>query len=143
MFSAEAHGVTETVQNLTPAGRQVERAIAEGYPIAAANLYYFNLRENVPMVEGDEPSQVSVWHEWHRMIQTKTGMDDAPVIGEEGANTEADKLGLAGEDRAWFIAERIDELNDLEPTIVEETERNINGEVTGTKLVRNPRLGEE
>jgi hypothetical protein len=91
MFSAEAHGVTETVQNLTPAGRQVERAIAEDYPIAAANLYYFNLRENVPMVEGDEPSQVSVWPEWHRMIQTKTGMDDAPVIGEEEANTEADQ----------------------------------------------------
>jgi hypothetical protein len=64
---------------LTPAGRQVERALAEGYTVAAYNFYYANIRDEVAMVEGD-------WPEWHRMIQARVG--ERLVLTEEEAEHE-------------------------------------------------------
>jgi hypothetical protein len=135
--------MTDSAHNLTPAGRQVERALNGGYPVAAANLYTFNIRENVAMVEGDHVGEVSVWREWHRKIQARTGMDDEPVLGEMEASEEADALGLIGEDREDYIAARVDEFSETEPSIIKQTVRSPAGEVIGTELVSNPRLGQE
>lgn len=128
------------MHELTPAGRQVERALQSGYTVAACNLYYANLRDNVPMVVGDQPSSVSVWPEWHQMIQERAGTDDAPTIGEEVANEEADALGLAGNYRGAFVAERIDELNAIQPSIIDRTIRNDNGEVVDIVKAINPNV---
>ena len=121
---------------LTPAGRQVERALAGGWTVAAHNLYWFNIREDVAMVVGDQTPEVSVWPEWHRMIQARIG--EPVMIGEELAKQEADELGLEGRDRDDYISERIDELNyHNEPSIVEVTDRDEHGQVIGTHLEPN------
>ena len=119
---------------LTPAGLQVEDALKTGHEVAAFNLYYANIRDDVPMTEGE-------WPEWHRMIQA--GIGEGEVIGEQVANEEADELGLAGEDREDFVAGRIDELNEHEPSIVEWRVRNAAGEVVDVELVPNPDMESE
>jgi hypothetical protein len=121
---------------LTPTGQQVERALAQGFNVAASRLYYANLRDEVPMVEGDEPAAVSVWPEWHQMIQAR--MDEGEVLGERVATEEAASLGLEGEEREDYIAERIDELNEVAPSIVERAIRNERGEVVDIVDVPNP-----
>lgn len=123
-----------TTHKLTPAGLQVEQALERGYGIAAFNLYHTNIRDGVAMVDGD-------WPEWHRMIQARIG--EGEVIGEREANEEADELGLEGEERGWFIARRVDEASEFEPSVIERTTRTASGEITGTELIPNPRLGVE
>ena len=123
----------EIKKGLTPAGIQVEEALQMGYDVAAFNLYYANLEDDVPMVEGE-------WTEWHRMIQARIGADDAEVIGEGVATEEADSLGLTGDDRDSHIASRIDELNEIPPSIVERRIRNDRGEVTSVEMGSNPEL---
>lgn len=76
---------------LTPAGLQVERALAQGFDVAAYNIYFANLADDVAMVDGDEPWEPSVWPEWHQMIQARIG--DGPALPED----EDD--GVAG----WLI----------------------------------------
>jgi hypothetical protein len=128
--------VTDELHKLTPARQQVERALEQGYDVAAFNLYYANIREEVPMVEGDKAREVSVWPEWHRMVSAK--MPEVEVRGERVANEEADSLGLEGEERDDYVGVRIDELNETPPGIVERFSRNERGEVVGSELVPNP-----
>ena len=123
--------MAEDKKRLTPAGIQVEEALQMGYDIAAFNLYYANLEDDVPMVEGE-------WTEWHRMIQARVGT--AEVVGEGVATEEADSLGLTGDDRGSYIAGRIDELSEIPPSIVEHRIRNDRGEVTSVEKVSNPEL---
>ena len=47
---------------LTPAGLQVERALDQGFDVAAYNIYFANISDGIAMVDGD-------WPAWHRMIQ--------------------------------------------------------------------------
>jgi hypothetical protein len=75
---------------LTPAGQQVERALAMGYVNAAFNIYSKNISDDIAMVEGDEAGQVSVWPEWHRMIQARIGG------GQTAAEALVEKMGLEG-----------------------------------------------
>ena len=128
---------------LTPAGKQVERALEQGYDVAAHNLYFANLREDVPMVEGDSTeTKVSVWPEWHQMIQTRIG--ESKVFGQDVAEQEAAEQGLTAEQREDYIGHRIDELNEaFEPTIVTRQLRNERGEVVGDELASNPHLSGE
>lgn len=121
---------------LTPAGQQVEQALLLGYPTAAARIYYLNLRENVPMVEGDEPSSVSVWPEWHRRIHSL--MDDPEVVGEAVAREEADRLGLTGEEREDFTYDYVEDVNAMAPSIIEVAVRDIDDRVIGTEWAPNP-----
>lgn len=76
---------------LTPAGLQVEAALTAGYEWAAHNIYMANVRDDVAMVEGDEAGEVSVWPEWHRMIQDK--LPEAETMTDEEAQ-EADEGSL-------------------------------------------------
>ncbi len=65
------------IHRLTPAGEQVEQALAQGYDAAAFNLYSANILDDVPMVEGDTGGViVSVWPEWHQMIQVRIGQGE-------------------------------------------------------------------
>ncbi len=99
------------IKKLTPAGLQVERAVEMGFDIAACNLYYANQKDDVPMVEGDQPNEVSVWPGWHRMIQARAGTDKAPLMGEELATEEADSLNPTGDECDEYIEDRIEELS--------------------------------
>ena len=132
-----------TKHKLTPAGEQVERALEQGYAVAACNLYVSNMRDDVPMVEGDDPTtgaSVSVWPEWHQKIQTATGFHDTPLLGQELAEAEADEQGLTGDLREEYIDERMQEIAEFEPSIVEERIRNELGEILGEKFAPNPQL---
>ena len=63
-------------QELTPAGGQVERALAHGFDIAAFNLYLMNIRDEVAMTVGESP-------EWHRRIQLEVGWHKVPALSDE------------------------------------------------------------
>jgi hypothetical protein len=132
------------MKKLTPAGLQVERALEQGYDVAAFNIYYSNIREDVPMVEG-------AWPEWHRMISARIG--EGPMVGEEFVNSLSDEEVL---DRLGMKANLVggvpkEEMNDLrlklledlsghEPSLIEKAVRNERGEVVGTATISNPRL---
>jgi hypothetical protein len=134
--------MAETTHRLTPAGLQVEECLQESYINAAFNLYWGNIRDDVAMVEGQVPGAPGPWWEWHKMIQAKIG--EPELLGEDVATEEADELGLEGEDRKWFISDRIGEINEYEPSIVEVYVRNPEGEVVDVKTMPNPNLeGEE
>ena len=59
-------------------------------------------------------------------------MDESEVLGDRVANEEADSLGLEGDRREDHIAGRIDELNDVAPSIVERAIRDERGEVVAS-----------
>jgi hypothetical protein len=65
-------------------------------------------------------------------------MDESEVLGDRVANEEADSLGLEGDRREDHIAGRIDELNDVAPSIVERAIRDERGEVVDIVDVPNP-----
>jgi hypothetical protein len=134
------------VKRLTLVGLQVERALTQGYKVAAFNLYYDNIREDLSMVEDEDSGDPDAawpewpeWPEWHMMIQERIG--DARLIGQDVAEEEADAFGLSGENRQLYVAERIDEMNETPPSLIERTLRNAAGEMIGPpELVLNPEL---
>lgn len=67
---------------LTPAGLQVERALDQGFDVAAYNIYFANISDGIAMVDGD-------WPAWHRMIQARIG--EGPVLPDD-----SDEDGAAG-----------------------------------------------
>jgi hypothetical protein len=77
---------------LTPAGAQIERAIAQGYQVAAWNLYFDAIRDDVPLAVGDEHEVA----EWHRRILREIGFpehrdhvdDHEPSIEERAVRNE-------------------------------------------------------
>src|SRR6266851_1777545 len=73
----EASGVI-----VTPAGQQVERALALGCEVAAFNLYTDALQQSVEMVE-PEDAEDHACGAWHRDMQTKIGWAEA-VAAQEG-----------------------------------------------------------
>ncbi|MBA3735896.1 MAG: hypothetical protein H0W90_12005 [Actinobacteria bacterium] len=69
---------------LTPAGEQVERALAQGKDIAAFNLYRMNIREDEQMTVAHAPEDddAAAWHGW---MQEQIGWADAEVQTDDDA----------------------------------------------------------
>src|SRR5712692_2182119 len=62
--------------HVTEAGRQIERALEQGYEIAAFNLYLDAIRNDVPLTLGEGD------HVWHREMQRAVGWHTAPRARE-------------------------------------------------------------
>jgi hypothetical protein len=125
---------------VTHAGRQVERALADGHAAAAEGIYLLNLRDGVTM-----GGMV-----WHRRMQAAIRAEIGPpdTIADElaevfGPRATADMLGIpyAEEDRDDDIRALIRrDLELAEPSLVERVLRNSRGEVVRVELVSNPKL---
>jgi hypothetical protein len=65
---------------ITEAGKQIERALEQGYETAAFNLYVDAFENDIELVMGKGSA------EWHREIQRRIRLEDA-VEREDAANT--------------------------------------------------------
>jgi hypothetical protein len=124
---------------VTPAGEQVERALDGGFDVAAYNLYYANIKDEVPMVEG-------VWPEWHQSIQARIGT--GPFVGDDliddlGVEGAGDALGIDLDDQEAMRAQIHDTLGAFQPSIIDARIRNARGEVIGVKRIPNPDINEQ
>ncbi len=66
---------------LTPAGLQIERALAQGFDVAAFNLYADAIGNGVELVRPEDAgdSEQEECLRWHRDIQSGIDWSNAPV----------------------------------------------------------------
>jgi hypothetical protein len=102
---------------LTPAGEQIERALATGYDVAAFNLYADAIENDVTMAEPDDGSdaEAAAVAQWHRRTQQRISWAQGTVLTEDDGS---------------IIATQVYERND-DGTVIGEghTEYDINPEV--------------
>jgi len=100
---------------LTPDGLEIERALLKGYRKTAHNLYVAHIAAGVPTTDDENGAAAAAWH---RLVRNEIGY-------------EASGPSL----RAEF--ERNDLLDGFEPSIIQRTVRNDEGDVVGSEYVSN------
>lgn len=102
---------------LTPAGEQIEDALADGYDVAAFNLYALSFKDEVKLTKDDSDESVA-WHRWvHEQVDWPESSDD----------------DLDERLREELLREEM--LEGFTPSLEERTIRNQLGEVIGLEVV--------
>jgi hypothetical protein len=130
---------------VTDAGRQIERALADGHAAAAEGIYLLNISEGVTMGG-------AVWHRrMHRAIRAEIGppqMIGDELVAEFGARATAAMLGVRhrddDDDDDDDIRARIQQdLAGIEPSFIDRAVRNNRGEILHVELISNPNLEDD
>jgi len=100
---------------LTAEGLEIERALLKGYRKTAHSLYVAQIAAGVPMTDDENSAAATAWH---RLVRNEIGY-------------EASGSSLRAE------CERKDLLDGFEPSIVQRTVRNDEGDVVGSEYVSN------